>query len=168
MGNEGPLFIDLGGDRLVLVRFEVEHALGESHQLSAAAAPRVTLADSVGAFALIYPFIAGLAAVVAMLLQWRAVRRAFRPLDRTREEVARVLGYGAGIRLTEAGPVEVKALMAAMNALLDRLAAAHQAQAHFTAEAAHELRTPVATMLGELDVALRAPRDAAEYRQTLV
>jgi len=167
MASEGPLFIDQGDDRLVLLAFEVEHARGESRMLSVAAAPRVTLTDSVGPFTLFYSLIAGLVAGVAMLLQWRAVRRAFRPLDRTRAEAAQVLGHGDGIRLTETGPVEVKALVAAMNALLDRLAASHQAQVRFTAEAAHELRTPVTAMLGELDVALRAPRDAAEYRQTL-
>jgi signal transduction histidine kinase len=167
LANEGPLFIDHRDDRLVLVPFEVEHVRGESHGLAAAAAPRVTLVRSVGAFALIYALIAALVAGVAMLVQRRAVRRAFDPLDRTREEAARVIGLGDGARLTEAGPIEVRALVAAMNALLDRLAASHQAQARFTAEAAHELRTPVTAMLGELDVTLRAPREAAEYRQAL-
>ncbi len=165
--NEGPLFIDYRDDRLVLVPFEVEHARGESHGLAAAAAPRVTLVRSVGAFALIYALIAALVAGAAMLVQRRAVRRAFHPLDRTRDEAARVIGLGDGARLTEAGPIEVRALVAAMNALLDRLDASHQAQARFTAEAAHELRTPVTAMLGELDVTLRAPREAAEYRRAL-
>jgi signal transduction histidine kinase len=167
LANEGPLYLDLQDERLVLLPFEVEQAKRESRGLAAAAAPGVTLGNSVGPFALIYSLFAALAAGAAMFGQWRAVRVAFRPLDRTRDEAARVLGLGDGTRLTEAGPVEVRALVAAMNALLERLAAAHQAQARFTAEAAHELRTPVTTMLGELDVTLRVPRDASEYRQTL-
>ncbi|MFO0745290.1 MAG: hypothetical protein U1F43_06370 [Myxococcota bacterium] len=42
------------------------------------------------------------------MLQWRLVRRAFRPLERTRDEAARALGLGDATRLTEAGPVEVR------------------------------------------------------------
>jgi signal transduction histidine kinase len=172
LSGERPLFFDHRGpddrdQRIVLLPFEVERPDGESHGLAVAAAPRVTLGDSVGPFALVYSAIAALAAVVAMLLQGRSVRRAFRPLDRARDEAAAVLGHGQGARLTEAGPVEVRALVAAMNALLDRLQASHETQTRFTAEAAHELRTPVTTMLGELDVALRVPREAAEYRSTL-
>jgi two-component system OmpR family sensor kinase len=54
-----------------------------------------------------------------------------------------------------------------MNALLDRLDAAHRAQVRFTADAAHELRTPVTAMLGEIEVALRRSRGAEEYRDVL-
>lgn len=167
LASESPVFVDHHDERLALVPFEVEQDGREVHGLAVAAAPRVTLGDSIGPFALVYFVIAALAGAIAMWLQARAVERAFRPLDRTRAEAAAVLGHGEGTRLTEAGPVEVRSLVAAMNALLDRLEASHQAQARFTAEAAHELRTPVTTMLGELDVALRVPRDAAEYRATL-
>jgi len=79
-----------------------------------------------------------------------------------------VLGLGEGKRLTETGPVEVRSLLAAVNDLLERLDAAHHAQACFTAEAAHELRTPVTAMLGELDVALRGAPAPDGYRQVLV
>jgi signal transduction histidine kinase len=54
-----------------------------------------------------------------------------------------------------------------MNALLARLDVAFGAQARFTAEAAHELRTPVTVMLGELDVTLRRARTPEAYRETL-
>jgi len=171
LANERPLFIDDSSeqhdDRMVLLAFEVDGPSGESHGVAVAAAPRVTLSESVGPFALVYTLIAALAAGFAMILQRRSVRRAFRPLELARYEAAAVLGHGDGKRLTEAGPVEVRALVAAMNALLDRLEASHDAQARFTALAAHELRTPVTAMLGELDVALRNPRDASEYRLTL-
>jgi len=153
--------------RMVLLAFEVERPDGESHGLAVAAAPRVTLSQSVGPFALVYTVIAAIAAAIALVLQARAVKRAFRPLDRARDEAASVLGLGEGTRLTESGPLEVRALVAAMNALLERLEASQALQARFTAEAAHELRTPVTTMLGELDVTLRGPPDPAEYRRAL-
>ena len=165
---ERPLFVDVAERRLVLLPFEVDHAAVEGRGLAAAAAPRVTVGESVGAFALAYALFAAAAAVLAILLHAQAVRRAFRPLGRSREEVARVLALGEGKRLTEAGPVEVRALLTAVNDLLTRLDAAHQAQSRFTAEAAHELRTPVTAMLGELDVTLRQPRSAEAYREALV
>jgi signal transduction histidine kinase len=152
--NERPVFFETGAARLVVLPFEVEGPI-ESTGLAAAAAPRLTLTRSVGPFALIYSLLSALAAAVAMVSQGRMVRRAFRPVDRARDEAERVLGLGAGQRLTIAGPVEIRSLLAAINALLARLEDAHHAQARFTAEAAHELRTPVAAMLGELDVALR-------------
>jgi two-component system OmpR family sensor kinase len=164
---ERPLFLDVGDQRVVLLPFEVEDVPGEPHGIAAAAAPAVTVSRSVGPFGLVYALLAALAAGLATLAQAHAVRRAFRPLDRARDEVARVLGLGEGKRLTEAGPVEVRSLLTAVNALLERLEAAHHAQAHFTAEAAHELRTPVTAMLGELDVALRGERSAQAYRDVL-
>jgi signal transduction histidine kinase len=166
--SERPLFVDVGDRRLVLLRFEVEHADGESELLAAASAPRVTLARSVGSFAISYSLVAVLAALVASVALGSVVERGFRPLDRARAEASRVVDLGAGKRLTEDGPVEIRSLLAAINALLERLDAAHRAQSRFTAEAAHELRTPVTAMLGELDVALRSERSSEEYRSVLV
>jgi signal transduction histidine kinase len=105
--------------------------------------------------------------VLAGAVQRQQVRRAFQPLDRALHEAAGVVGLGQGARLSVSGPREVRTLLEAMNAVLDRLDDAFHAQARFTAEAAHELRTPVTVMLGELDVTLRRPRGPEEYRATL-
>jgi len=165
--GERPVFFDVGDDRVALLPFEVEGRVHE-HGLAAASAPRVTLARSVGLFGVVYTLLAAVAAGLATLLQAHVVRRAFRPLDRARGEVTRVLALGEGKRLTETGPVEVRSLLVAVNDLLERLESAHHLQARFTAEAAHELRTPVTAMLGELDVTLRGERSPEEYRAALV
>lgn len=165
--RERPVYLDTGSKRMVLVPVDIE---GETEQEAAVAAtaPRVTVAGSVGPFALAYALLGVLAAAIAAFAQAGVVRRAFRPLERTRHEAARVVALGQGQRLTEGGPVEIRSLIEAINALLDRLENAYEAQGRFTAEAAHELRTPVAAMLGELDVALRHPRGAEETRTVLV
>lgn len=64
-------------------------------------------------------------------------------------------------------PDELAELGAAFNTLLRRLQAAYQQQQRFTGDAAHQLRTPLTVLLGQIDVALRRDRPGEEYRQTL-
>ena len=167
--RERPVYADIGDERVVLLPYEVEtdDEQEETYHLVAAAASRVTLAKSVGPFAVVYTLLAIVAAIVAAWGQFRVVRRAFQPVERARQEAAQVVGLGEGERLTEEGPVEIRALLEAINDLLDRLDDAYRAQNRFTAEAAHELRTPVTSMLGELDVALRSEPSAEGDREVL-
>jgi heavy metal sensor kinase len=58
-------------------------------------------------------------------------------------------------------------LARAFNDLLDRLQTAHVRQQQFLADASHELRTPLTILRGEIEVALRRDRAAADYRATL-
>src|SRR5437868_10416144 len=53
------------------------------------------------------------------------------------------------------------------NGLLDRLQESFERQRRFTGDASHQLRTPLTAILGQLEVALRRPRTADEYRQAL-
>lgn len=165
--SERPVFFETDDQRVVVLPFEVEGDEEHEYQLAAAAAPKLTVARTMGPFALVYGIVAAVAAVVATLLQAKVVRRAFRPIERARREADRVVGLGEGTRLSEKAPDEVRPLLHAINELLDRLDDAYQTQSRFTAEAAHELRTPVAAMLGELDVALRGARSEGEYREVL-
>jgi two-component system OmpR family sensor kinase len=51
--------------------------------------------------------------------------------------------------------------------MLDRIQAAFDAQRRFTADASHELRSPLTAMRGEMDLALRRERSSEEYRDVL-
>ena len=62
---------------------------------------------------------------------------------------------------------ELDDLGRAFNDLLDRLQISFQRQQRFTAEASHQLRTPLTAMLGQMDVALRRERSAEEYHRAL-
>ena len=62
---------------------------------------------------------------------------------------------------------ELSDLALAFNALLDRVQVSMERQGRFTAEASHQLRTPLTAMLGQMEVALRRPRDPAEYVRVL-
>jgi signal transduction histidine kinase len=80
-------------------------------------------------------------------------RRALRPL-RQASEIARDIGpTRTGLRLpTEEIPREVRPLVSAVNQALDRLEEGLRIQRDFTADAAHELRTPLSILRTRLDI----------------
>ncbi len=62
---------------------------------------------------------------------------------------------------------ELTRLAATLDRLLDRLAASLRHEQRFTAELSHELRTPLAKIAAETELALRRPREGAEYLAAL-
>ncbi|MCA1788974.1 MAG: heavy metal sensor histidine kinase, partial [Thioalkalivibrio sp.] len=64
-------------------------------------------------------------------------------------------------------PAEVRELAEAFNGMLDRLEASFRRLSDFSADIAHELRTPVSNLMTETQVALTRARSADEYRETL-
>jgi two-component system heavy metal sensor histidine kinase CusS len=64
-------------------------------------------------------------------------------------------------------PRELQPLAVAFDEMLKRLDDSFTRLSQFSADLAHELRTPIANMLGEAQVALTRERSAAEYRETL-
>jgi two-component system OmpR family sensor kinase len=95
------------------------------------------------------------------VLVWRIVGRGLVPLDR----LARAVGARTPSALEpfaeEGVPVEALPLVRSLNALLARLGAALTAQRAFVADAAHELRTPLAALRLQLQLAERAPEGEA-------
>jgi two-component system heavy metal sensor histidine kinase CusS len=103
------------------------------------------------------------------LLGWWAAHRGLRPL----QEIAQATGAITARRLRHrlvAGqvPQELRELVQALNAMLDRLDYAFERLSRFSADLAHELRTPIANLMGEAEVALSLERPPAEYREVLV
>ena len=65
------------------------------------------------------------------------------------------------------GPQEVRPIINQLNHLLDRLARAFQRERSFSADIAHELRTPLSGLRSIIDVVRSKPRPAEEYREGL-
>ncbi len=94
----------------------------------------------------------------------RAMRPVYEVIDQAEEIRAgsldrRIRAY-AGVR-------EYHRLVEVLNTMLERIHGAFEAQRRFTADASHELRSPLTAMRGELDLALRRERTAGEYREVL-
>ena len=62
---------------------------------------------------------------------------------------------------------ELGQVASALNLAFDRLRESVERQRQFTADASHELRTPVATMMAELEWALLRERSSADYKESL-
>lgn len=109
-----------------------------------------------------------LAAVTAALLGWLAAYKGLAPLRRVTATARRLSAEQLGERLAEQGaPAEVRELADALNGMLDRLESSFRRLADFSADIAHELRTPVSNLMTQTQVALSRARSADEYREIL-
>ena len=90
------------------------------------------------------------------LLAWVLAGRALRPVESIRAEVDAITGSTLDRRVpVPTSDDEVASLARTMNAMLDRLQDASARQQRFVADASHELRSPVAAIRTELEVAQR-------------
>jgi heavy metal sensor kinase len=93
-------------------------------------------------------------------------RRALAPVDRVIAAAREITVENLDRRIdVPARDDELRKLVLALNELLDRLERGHRALAMFAADASHELRTPIAAVCNELEVALRRPRSPDEWSQ---
>ncbi len=107
--------------------------------------------------------------LVALILGRNVSRRALRPVRKMAESAREMDASDLSHRLPLAATGdELDELGRSFNGLLDRLHESHERQRRFTGDASHQLRTPLAGMLGQIDVALRRERSDGEYREALV
>ena len=109
-----------------------------------------------------------LAFVLTAVLGYVLLRRGLRPLRRMASHAAAITPARLESRMDNRDtPVELQQLGDAYNAMLDRLADGYQRLTQFSADLAHEIRTPVGSLMGHCQVALRQARTADEYQALL-
>ncbi|HGL4261903.1 heavy metal sensor histidine kinase [Burkholderia dolosa] len=110
----------------------------------------------------------GLGALFAMLLSGWLIRTALAPLREIVANTGKITVDKLDMRVDASrAPRELRALVDAQNAMLGRLQQAFGHLSQFSADLAHDLRTPLNNMRGATEVALARPRSVAEY-QTLL
>ena len=99
---------------------------------------------------------------------WLLARRALRPVDQMTEAARRISAEHLDERVHTTGTGdELDRLAATLNDMLARLDVTFRQIRQFSADASHELQTPLTILQGELEVAIRAPRSPDEYRRVL-
>jgi len=133
----------------------VARAYGERSAMFARYRVRIAVAATVSALA---------AALLAALV----LRRGLRPLHVVAEHAALVRPGTLAQRLeVAAAPSELRPLIDAFNAMLARLQEGYARLSGFSADLAHEFRTPVTNLIGQSQVMLAQPRTVADYEQLI-
>ena len=109
-----------------------------------------------------------LSALATALLGAWAARSGLRPLRRMSAVASGVSAQSLNARLPEADmPPELEELAYSFNAMLGRLDDSFQRLSAFSADIAHELRTPLSNLLTHTQVTLTRPRPIEDYREAL-
>lgn len=140
---------------------------GKTYHETVVLAAFASLDESDETLATLGAFLIGISLLVWVLAALRArwlSRTTLIPLTRLVQAARSLDPSNPGWTLAEVGTRdELDDLRLAFNELLARLHEAYERQRGFTSEASHQLRTPVAVMIGHLEVAQRHERTADEY-----
>lgn len=109
-----------------------------------------------------------LALLLASLGGLWVANKALKPVDQLTRAAERIGRGNLSERVEEPrSQDEIGRLAATFNQMIGRLEQAFERERRFTADASHELKTPLAVLRGDIEVALRRERDPAEYQRVL-
>jgi signal transduction histidine kinase len=151
----------------VLVLFAVAH-LTEDVSVSTVGGVEVATRSTDRTFGWVEAVVIALAPVAAALAWWWA-GRAVRPIERIRAVAEHIEAHDLSRRIAiTSGPTEIVSLAGSFDAMLDRLHRAAVAQLEVIDDISHELRTPIAVLVANADVALaQTDSTPASYRAGL-
>jgi signal transduction histidine kinase len=92
--------------------------------------------------------------VLAFPLIWLGVRKGLGPLEKLRHHITSRSAQNLEAISPEVAPGELRPMVTALNGLLARVKAAQEEQRRFTANAAHQIKTPLAILTAEIDLAM--------------
>lgn len=123
-----------------------------------------SLSDLVSAMSLVYVSLVILTTYGGYLLSQKATQ----PIREITEKITRITAENLNERVAvrQTGD-EIEELSETFNSLMDRLDSAFKRERQFIGDVAHELKTPLATLQGEIELALTKKRKSEEYRHAL-
>jgi signal transduction histidine kinase len=159
------------GPALPSVPRPVDTPDGKSYHDAVVIAAFASLNESQAALVTLGWFLLAISSLIliaaAASVRWMS-RRMLAPLTTLAVSAQRLDPSNPGWTLEEVGTGdELEDMRGAFNDLLGRLHQAYERQRRFSGDASHQLRTPVAIMIGHLEVALRTDRSAEQYRKVV-
>jgi len=107
-----------------------------------------------------------LGVVVSVIFSIVAIRRIFAPIEAVRLQAEQISRSNVSLRIPAVGTTkELADLIETFNAMLARLEKSIQDLYHFASDAAHELRTPLATIRAELETAIQGRPSIEDYEE---
>lgn len=107
-------------------------------------------------------------AILCGALGFVFIRRGLEPISKLSRTSSVITANCLDTRISpESVPTELHELVDSFNAMLERLDQSFLRLSNFSADIAHELRSPLNSMLTQTEVALMKDRDAADYKDTL-
>lgn len=95
-------------------------------------------------------------------------RKVFQAIDNVVRQARQIGETNLGERLPHPGTRdEIGKLVDTLNEMLERIERSFEVQRRFTADASHELRSPLSRLRTELEISLRRPREINQYQETL-
>ncbi|HLM82450.1 MAG TPA: ATP-binding protein [Terriglobales bacterium] len=150
-------------------RFAVQRLEANGHVYTATmGTPTDDVVETLGLFRFYLLMFAPLLFLVAAVGGYWLSRRALAPVDAIVRTARDISGANLASRLQKLDTGdELQRLSDTLNEMLDRLEAAFLRITQFTADASHELRTPVSLIRTEAELALRRSRGESEYKESL-
>jgi heavy metal sensor kinase len=156
--------LDFSQYRIALQRVAVGGKVYEIH----AAVPTEPFDQALDHFRLIETEILPLLVLLASFLGYWLSGRSLAPVNRIIETAGLIGARNLSSRLEVPKPRdELRRLTETLNAMLARIEASFKSITQFTADASHDLRTPVAVIRATAEITLRKPRAQEEYRRAL-
>jgi two-component system, OmpR family, heavy metal sensor histidine kinase CusS len=110
----------------------------------------------------------GVSLVLCSIVGFLIARSGMRPIESISRTAARIRATTLHERIESGGlPAELRGLAETFNSMLDRLEQSFRHVSQFSDDVAHELRTPINNLRGEIEVALSKARSAEDYRDIL-
>jgi two-component system heavy metal sensor histidine kinase CusS len=108
------------------------------------------------------------AVLITALLAWWVSSSGLKPLRKMADKAAEITPDDMSARLDlKHTPTELQSLALSFNAMLDRLSTGYERLLQFSADLAHEVRTPIGVLIGQTQVTLAHTRSESEYRGVL-